>query len=401
MSVAVKGIVTPEIRTSVGGVLVSRHSPKYGDITQAWPRGRTGKGSTAQLAAQQMFADAVQSIKRCCGEDLKAALTWTRGTSYLPRDYLMSCYYGTQVTVRLKDGTLLVGRRTVAFDLQNALDLISDVPGSILYRASDEWRGLLPPESSAFLHWNNDTKALEYVGIPVAAPTAVAGEVAIAGSAATFMRSDAAPAVQVATSALKGIVKPDGTTCDVTEGVLSVTADATNVAAYHMGYVSDRWYPQYGLAISTTTTFSTGYIWAMPFFAKGPVTFTKMGLRGGASGANVRLGVYSNLNGRPSKLLAQSPEIAMASGPVTCNGQSITLSTGWYWLTATFSANISSWYSSPQTDIFTHLMGVANATDVNVTCIRSNFTYASLPDSFPTASLTYLKYYAPCVALGL
>jgi len=53
-------------------------------------------------------------------------------------------------------------------------------------------------------------------------PTAVAGDIAINGTAETFMRSDAAPAVQKASTTQFGIVKVDGTTIDETGGVISV-----------------------------------------------------------------------------------------------------------------------------------------------------------------------------------
>lgn len=52
-------------------------------------------------------------------------------------------------------------------------------------------------------------------------PTATAGDVAINGSANTYMRSDAAPAVQKASSSQFGIVKVDGTTITESGGVIS------------------------------------------------------------------------------------------------------------------------------------------------------------------------------------
>lgn len=41
------------------------------------------------------------------------------------------------------------------------------------------------------------------------------------GSASTFMRSDAAPAVQVATTSKPGLVQPDGTTITISGDVIS------------------------------------------------------------------------------------------------------------------------------------------------------------------------------------
>jgi hypothetical protein len=52
-------------------------------------------------------------------------------------------------------------------------------------------------------------------------PSATGGPTAINGSAATFMRSDAAPAIQLGSNTQKGIVQVDGTTITATAGVIS------------------------------------------------------------------------------------------------------------------------------------------------------------------------------------
>lgn len=52
-------------------------------------------------------------------------------------------------------------------------------------------------------------------------PTATASDTAVNGTATTAMRSDAAPAIQKASSSVFGIVKVDGTTITSTGGVIS------------------------------------------------------------------------------------------------------------------------------------------------------------------------------------
>ena len=52
-------------------------------------------------------------------------------------------------------------------------------------------------------------------------PTATAGPVAVNGTATTFLRSDGAPAVQLGTAAQKGLVQVDGTTITASAGVIS------------------------------------------------------------------------------------------------------------------------------------------------------------------------------------
>lgn len=63
--------------------------------------------------------------------------------------------------------------------------------------------------------------------LPVGAnPTATAGDTAVNGSAVTWMRSDAAPAVQKASSSVFGLAKVDGTTITASSGVISAVSQA-------------------------------------------------------------------------------------------------------------------------------------------------------------------------------
>src|SRR5579859_3210003 len=66
---------------------------------------------------------------------------------------------------------------------------------------------------------NNDL-----IGTP-ANPTATASDTAVNGVAPTFMRSDAAPAVQKASATQFGLVKPDGTTLIAPNGVISIPSN--------------------------------------------------------------------------------------------------------------------------------------------------------------------------------
>lgn len=55
-------------------------------------------------------------------------------------------------------------------------------------------------------------------------PTATAGPTAVNGTAKTFMTSDSAPAVQIATTGQLGLVQPDGTTITIAAGVISASS---------------------------------------------------------------------------------------------------------------------------------------------------------------------------------
>lgn len=69
-------------------------------------------------------------------------------------------------------------------------------------------------------------------GASGANPTATASDVAVNGSAGTFMRSDAAPAVQKASSSQFGLVKVDGTTITASGGVISAVSSGGGGSAW-------------------------------------------------------------------------------------------------------------------------------------------------------------------------
>lgn len=69
---------------------------------------------------------------------------------------------------------------------------------------------------------NSGATALEFTSPIVGAnPSAIASDTAVNGTATTFMRSDAAPAVQKASSTQFGVVEVDGTTITSVGGVIS------------------------------------------------------------------------------------------------------------------------------------------------------------------------------------
>lgn len=73
--------------------------------------------------------------------------------------------------------------------------------------------------------WSDPTGS----GGTAANPTATAGATAVNGSATTYMRSDAAPAVRQGSSSQKGIVQVDGTTITATGGVISAPGGSGGV----------------------------------------------------------------------------------------------------------------------------------------------------------------------------
>lgn len=80
---------------------------------------------------------------------------------------------------------------------------------------------------------NATTIALNGSNLAGANPSATAGPTAVNGSAVTYMRSDAAPAIQKASSSVFGIVEVDGTTITAVGGV--ITASGASATAITVG----------------------------------------------------------------------------------------------------------------------------------------------------------------------
>jgi hypothetical protein len=128
------------------------------------------------------------------------------------------------------DGKILrdrgVGATPIWDTLSNVIDKnVGTAHGALITRGAAAWELFGPGATAGYLLSSQGAGADLHWIAPIAAanPTVIASDTAVNGTATTFMRSDAAPAIQKATASLFGIIKPDGTTCTVTAGVLSAS----------------------------------------------------------------------------------------------------------------------------------------------------------------------------------
>lgn len=107
------------------------------------------------------------------------------------------------------------------------LDSLGSTRGDVLYRGASGWTALAPGTAGNVLSTGGAGADPSWVpqsaGATGANPSATASDTAVNGSASTFMRSDAAPAVEKASATQFGIVKVDGSTITETGGVISAT----------------------------------------------------------------------------------------------------------------------------------------------------------------------------------
>ena len=142
-------------------------------------------------------------------------------------------------------------------------------------------------------------------------PTATAGPAAVNGSATTYMRSDAAPAVQKASASQFGIVETDGSTITPTAGVIACTTATTS----QLGCVKpDGSSITISGGVLTATTGGSGTVTSVATGAGltgGPITST--GTIATTYAINAQTGTsYTFLTSDAAKLVTQSNASAIA-----------------------------------------------------------------------------------------
>lgn len=124
-------------------------------IMAKWPDQRKGPLSQKQQDAVEKFRQAAIATKYMDADDQKSARELTKGTNALPRDLLMQALYGRLGVVLLNDGTRIYSVAALK-DASGLLDIITNAPGSMLYRGEDYWLALPPGASEQTLKMGED-----------------------------------------------------------------------------------------------------------------------------------------------------------------------------------------------------------------------------------------------------
>lgn len=113
-------------------------------IMQKWPRRRGRKRHPTTKAQNEKFAQAQKLAKQANSQDQWMAIEVAKNSPLYPRDLLVSAMYGRLFETLTIDGKEYVSV-AVRDDISDDLDKVGgSVVGSILYRAAEGWRGLLP-----------------------------------------------------------------------------------------------------------------------------------------------------------------------------------------------------------------------------------------------------------------
>lgn len=132
---------------------------------RAWPRPKGSNQTPAQLEQQEWFRQANWAFKYADMRIQAACRRATHRTSLYPRDLFTMMAKGKVMTL-LDENNFRIWPLAYVLDVSESLDAISQIPGTILIREADRWRGIPLPVNPPALPW---TEVLDQV---IAAPTA-------------------------------------------------------------------------------------------------------------------------------------------------------------------------------------------------------------------------------------
>jgi hypothetical protein len=223
-------------------------------------------------------------------------------------------------------------------------------------------------------------------------PTATASDTAVNGSALTFMRSDAAPAIQKASASVFGIAKVDGTSIVATGGVLSAAAGG-GTTLFHPGYVVGNWYmrtPGTAGAGAAITATAGRFI---PFIPVQSVTISALGARVAAVGSsNLQFAIYAGAvvagqGWRPTGTALGTTGNVVNTSVATVQGalgSSVSLTGGQVYFLAVMCGDATCVCTTMVTGAGSTFWMIGDATLSNVFFSNESVTSVSTPTTFGT-----------------
>lgn len=153
---------------------------------RAWPkkRGRPKSNKTRQQNA--LFTECSWAIKFLPGILHAQAIQATKGTPLLPRDILMQQMFGRFCAVKLPDGRRIYPM-AARQDISESLDILSQVPGTILVRGPEFWYGLEPGDPGDVLSIDSGTGLPAYILNSAVGSLVVIEEQELAAAAASIV----------------------------------------------------------------------------------------------------------------------------------------------------------------------------------------------------------------------
>jgi hypothetical protein len=123
----------------------------HGYVAQKWPKKRGPASTPYDLWRHKEFAWVANAVSSPYALDYGTAVEMVKGTTYVPRDFLMMCAYANAYDLYAPDGTKYQRYRDVTNNPQYMLEQLTDTPGAIIYRDTDLWTWLGPANNGYVL----------------------------------------------------------------------------------------------------------------------------------------------------------------------------------------------------------------------------------------------------------
>ena len=209
------GNASPRATPLVRGRFLIRDT-KHGPVANAWPAKRGLPKTPYDFYKQNEFLYAAHYAANPYDLDLGTAIEMDKGTTLVPRDFLMMAAYGSAYVIQNPDGSYWPRYRDLAPNPQYVLDLITVNFGAMLWRNHVGWVEIpVSPDNGYVLGWVGGqptwTNSIGIVG-PIG-PTGPAGATGAAGpTGATGAAGATGPAGPTGPAGLTGPTGAAGAT---------------------------------------------------------------------------------------------------------------------------------------------------------------------------------------------
>lgn len=144
-------VTKPEnARRALSGAFVIRDT-KWGPVVASYPRKRSRPPSPYEVYHRGEFGLAGSLAAHPFSLDVAFAESWAKGTNMVPRDILTMLAMGTFFIFEGDDCPPFQSWRHMSNNPQYWLDLITDVPGTVIWRSEEGWVGIPPGNSGDIL----------------------------------------------------------------------------------------------------------------------------------------------------------------------------------------------------------------------------------------------------------
>lgn len=120
---------------------------KHGWVAQKWPKKRGAPKTPYDRWRHKEFGIVANMVSSPIDLDYGTALEMVKGTTYVPRDFLMMCVFANAYVIKNPDGTEWTRYRDMTNNPQYMLEQLTSTPGSIIVRGDEFWT-YLPPSSN-------------------------------------------------------------------------------------------------------------------------------------------------------------------------------------------------------------------------------------------------------------